>query len=241
MEFKNPLRNGNGERFKYEIVKDRRYTVDKFQFHVPITMNFKSPGDFKINSEVRKYIRNNPDVNILGVDRGERNLIYISLIDQKGNVIFDEDGKPIQYSLNTIESKYKKGDETVTFKTPYHTLLDEREKSRKQARQQWDDIEGIKELKDGYISQVVSLVTRLMVKYNAILVMEDLNFGFKKGRIRVEKQVYQKFEKMLIDKLNYLVFKDSKPGEVGELYNALQLTNKFTSFSSLGKQTAITF
>ena len=241
MEFKNPLRNGNGERFKYEIVKDRRYTVDKFQFHVPITMNFKSPGDFKINSEVRKYIRNNPDVNILGVDRGERNLIYISLIDQKGNVIFDEDGKPIQYSLNTIESKYKKGDETVTFKTPYHTLLDEREKSRKQARQQWDDIEGIKELKDGYISQVVSLVTRLMVKYNAILVMEDLNFGFKKGRIRVEKQVYQKFEKMLIDKLNYLVFKDSKPGEVGELYNALQLTNKFTSFSSLGKQTGFIF
>lgn len=241
MEFKNPLRNGNGERFKYEIVKDRRYTVDKFQFHVPITMNFKSSGDFKINSKVREYIRNNPDVNILGVDRGERNLIYISLIDQKGNVIFDEDGKPIQYSLNTIESKYKKGDETVTFKTPYHTLLDEREKSRKQARQQWDDIEGIKELKDGYISQVVSLVTRLMVKYNAILVMEDLNFGFKKGRIRVEKQVYQKFEKMLIDKLNYLVFKDSKPGEVGELYNALQLTNKFTSFSSLGKQTGFIF
>ena len=241
MEFKNPLRNGNGERFKYEIVKDRRYTLDKFQFHVPITMNFKSPGDFKINSEVREYIQNNPDVNILGVDRGERNLIYISLIDQKGNVIFDEDGKPVQYSLNTIESKYKKGDETVTFETPYHTLLDEREKSRKQARQQWDDIEGIKELKDGYISQVVSLVTRLMVKYNAILVMEDLNFGFKRGRIRVEKQVYQKFEKMLIDKLNYLVFKDSKPGEVGELYKALQLTNKFTSFSSLGKQTGFIF
>lgn len=241
MKFKNTSRIHKDEKFKYEIIKDRRYTVDKFQFHVPITMNFKSPGKVKINKEVREYIKGNPDVNILGVDRGERNLIYISLIDQKGNVILDDENKPIQYSLNNIVSKYKKGDEIVSFETPYHTLLDSREESRKQAREQWDDIEGIKELKEGYISQVVSQITRLMVKYNAILVMEDLNYGFKRGRNKVEKQVYQKFEKMLIDKLNYLVFKDSDPNEVGGLYKALQLTDKFSSFKSLGKQTGFIF
>ena len=46
----------------------------------------------------------------------------------------------------------------------------------------------------------------MMVEHNAIVVMEDLNFGFKRGRFKVEKQVYQKLEKMLIDKFNYLVF-----------------------------------
>lgn len=37
--------------------------------------------------------------------------------------------------------------------------------------------------------------------------MEDLNYGFKRGRFKVERQVYQKFENMLINKLNYLVDK----------------------------------
>lgn len=80
-----------------------------------------------------------------------------------------------------------------------------------------------------------------MVQYNAIVVMEDLNFGFKRGRFKVEKQVYQKLEKMLIDKLNYLVFKDKAPYEPGGLYNALQLTNKFTSFKEMGKQSGFLF
>jgi CRISPR-associated protein Cpf1 len=48
----------------------------------------------------------------------------------------------------------------------------------------------------------------MIIEYNAIVVLEDLNFGFKRGRFKVEKQVYQKFEKMLIEKLNYLAFKD---------------------------------
>ena len=47
----------------------------------------------------------------------------------------------------------------------------------------------------------------MVIDYNAIIVMEDLNKGFKRGRFKVERQVYQKFENMLISKLNYLVFK----------------------------------
>ena len=45
--------------------------------------------------------------------------------------------------------------------------------------------------------------------------MEDLNKGFKRGRFKVERQVYQKFENMLISKLNYLVFKERKADENG--------------------------
>jgi CRISPR-associated protein Cpf1 len=72
-------------------------------------------------------------------------------------------------------------------------------------------------------------------------VLEDLNFGFVRGRQRVEKSVYQQFEKRLIDKLNYLVFKKKDKNEIGGILNALQLTNKFESFQKLGKQSGFLF
>mgnify|MGYP002513770834 CR=1 FL=1 len=96
-------------------------------------------------------------------------------------------------------------------------------------------------MKEGYLSQVVHKICQLIIEYNAIVVLEDLNMGFKRGRQKVELAVYQKFEKMLIDKLNYLVDKNKHPYEMGGLLKALQLTNKFISFTKLGKQSGILF
>ena len=67
-------------------------------------------------------------------------------------------------------------------------------------------------------------------------IMEDLNFGFKRGRFAVERQIYQKFENMLIEKLNYLVFKDKKVTEPGGVLNAYQLTNKSANVSDVYRQ-----
>ncbi len=242
IENKNPKAEKKTSTFEYDIVKDKRFTVDKFQFHVPITMNYKARGTDFINNDVLDYLKNNPDVNIIGIDRGERHLIYITVIDQQGNIKIDEDGNPMQYSLNDIVSKYKGANGKMVEKlTPYHTLLHNKEKERDEARKNWGTIETIKELKEGYISQVVHIITKLMVQHNAIVVMEDLNFGFKRGRFKVEKQVYQKLEKMLIDKLNYLVLKDKLPSQPAGIYKALQLTNKFKSFKDLGKQSGFLF
>lgn len=239
---KNPELSGQKSLFNYDIIKDRRYTVDKFQFHVPITMNFKAQGSNWINDNVCAYISNNPDVRILGIDRGERHLLYISMIDRIGRVVKDEKGDYIQYSLNTVTGSYRGPDgKPVRFETPYRELLDRKEKERDEARKSWGTVENIKELKEGYMSQIVHHIASLMVKYNAVLFMEDLNSGFKRGRIKVEKQVYQKFEKALIDKLNYLVFKDYPADEPGGLYKALQLAGRFESFQKLQKQSGFIF
>ncbi len=239
---KNPHLEGQTSTFAYDITKDRRYTVDKFQFHVPITMNFKADGTPRINGSVCEYLKNNPDVNVIGIDRGERHLLYLSMIDRSGRVVKDKNGKFIQYSLNTVSGEYKNSEgKSVLFETPYHELLDKREKEREEAREAWDTVENIKELKTGYLSQVVHHIAKLMVDYNAIVVLEDLNGGFKNGRKKVEKQVYQNFEKALIEKLNYLVFKDAKDDEPGGLYRALQLTEKFKSFKELNKQSGFLF
>ena len=216
--------------FEYDLIKDRRYTVDKFMFHVPITMNFKSVGSENINQQVREYLQQADDTHIIGIDRGERHLLYLVVIDMQGNI-------KEQFTLNEIVNEYNGN----TYRTNYHDLLDAREEERLKARQSWKTIENIKELKEGYLSQVVHKITQLMVKYHAIVVLEDLNMGFMRGRQKVEKQVYQKFEKMLIDKLNYLVDKNADVTQTGGLLNAYQLTSKFDSFQKLGKQSGFLF
>ena len=122
----------------------------------------------------------------------------------------------------------------------YQKLLNKKEKDRDEARKNWTSVENIKELKEGYISQVVHKICELVIKYDAVIAMEDLNFGFKRGRFPVEKQVYQKFENMLISKLNLLIDKKAEPTENGGLLRAYQLTNKFDGVNK-AKQNGIIF
>lgn len=206
----------------YDIVKDRRYMEDKMYFHVPLTLNFTARGKKNVNQMVIKKFLTDTDAHIIGIDRGERNLLYISVIDRSGNIVH-------QQSLNILDG------------FDYHEKLSQRETERKEARQSWSSVGKIKDLKEGYLSKVVHKISKMAIEYNAIVVLEDLNFGFKRGRFKVEKQIYQKFESMLIDKLNYLVFKDVPNGDVGGVLNAYQLTIPLESFSKLGKQSGILF
>ncbi|MBQ8051592.1 MAG: type V CRISPR-associated protein Cas12a/Cpf1 [Bacteroidaceae bacterium] len=227
---KNALNEKATSRFEYDIVKDRRYTVDKFQFHVPLTINFKATGQANVNPVVQEAIRKGEFTHIIGIDRGERHLLYLSLIDLKGRIVK-------QMTLNEIVNEYNGHSHT----TDYHGLLADREGQRTTARRSWDTIENIKELKEGYLSQVIHVITKMMVEYKAIVVLEDLNMGFMRGRQKIERQVYEKFEKMLIEKLNCYIDKQADPTDVGGLLHALQLTNKFESFKKLGKQSGCLF
>ncbi|MDH5719930.1 MAG: type V CRISPR-associated protein Cas12a/Cpf1 [Spirochaetia bacterium] len=227
---KNVKASKKTSKFDIDLIKDKRFTENKYFFHCPITLNFKTDGNSYLNSEIQSFLRDNEKVNILGIDRGEKHLLYYSLINQKGEIL--EQG-----SLNTVKSKYTGGE----IETPYHEILDKKEKGRDAARKSWQTIENIKELKSGYLSQIVHKLARLIIDNNAIVVLEDLNAGFKRGRFKVEKQVYQKFERALIEKLNYLVFKEKEFGKPGHYLNAWQLTGQFESFEKLGKQSGILF
>jgi hypothetical protein len=218
------------DKFNFPIISNKRYALDKFHFHVPITINFKSNNQENINEIVNNYLKNSDKYNIIGIDRGERNLLYVTVINLKGEIIE-------QFSLNEISTNYR----DKCFSKDYHEELDKRESQRDRARKDWQTIEGIRNLKEGFLSHVIHKISQLVIKYNGVVVMEDLNFGFKRGRQKVEKQVYQNFEKMLINKLNYLVFKDKEPDEPGGVLNGYQLVNKFKTFKELGKQSGIVF
>lgn len=208
-----PLYDKETGKYKCDIIKDRRYTLDKFMFHVPITLNFKAKGITKFNDYANNQIRLTEDMHIIGIDRGERHLLYVSVIDMQGNI-------KKQFSLNEIINEYK----GKIHKVDYHELLDSRERKRDEGRKSWGTIENIKELKEGYMSQVVHILVELMMKYNGIIVLEDLNKGMKNSRKKVEKQVYDKFETMLVNKLAYIVDKKiTDKNADGGLLKAYQL------------------
>lgn len=227
---KNKLNDKKKSIFAYEIVKNKRYTVDKYLFKLSVKLNYSQPNNNKIdvNSEVREIISNGGIKHIIGIDRGERNLLYLSLIDLKGNIV-------MQKSLNILKNEHNvKG-------TDYKGLLTEREGERQDARRNWKKIANIKDLKRGYLSQVVHIISKMMVEYSAIVVLEDLNPGFIRGRQKIERNVYEQFERMLIDKLNFYVDKHKDANETGGLLHALQLTSEFENFKKSEHQNGCLF
>lgn len=232
---KNPLHLGNENSvFEYDLIKDYRYTQDKFFLHLPIELNRTASGnDYTLNHEVNTVVYQREHNYILGIDRGERHLIYLVLIDDTGKII-------LQKTLNTIVNRYTKNNQTSSISTDYHQLLDQKQSDRLKSRQDWQSIENIKELKSGYLSHVINEIMEIIVKYQPIIMFENLNSGFKNSRVKIEKQVYQKFEKALIDKLNYLIRKDRGQEELGGTYRALQLTKPY-SVKYHGRQNGIIY
>lgn len=219
---KNPNNRKKQSVFKYDIIKNRRYTVDKFSLHMSITTNFQVYENKNVNETVNRALKYCDDIYAIGIDRGERNLLYACVVNSRGEIVK-------QVPLNFVGN------------TDYHQLLAKREEERMNSRKNWKIIDNIKNLKEGYLSQAIHIITNLMVEYNAVLVLEDLNFRFKEKRMKFEKSVYQKFEKMLIDKLNFLVDKKLDKNANGGLFNAYQLTEKFTNFKDMKNQNGIIF
>lgn len=224
---KNPNNERKQSTFEYDLIKDRRFTKPQFSIHIPITLNYKANGKGNINYDVREILKESDSHYIIGIDRGERNLIYICVIDENGTIVE-------QRSFNIIKSDND-------YEVDYHQLLDKREKERDEAKKSWKTVGNIKELKEGYISQVVHKICKLVVKYDAVIALEDLNSGFINSRKKVDKQVYQKFENMLVTKLNYLVDKSLDANENGGLLKAYQLTNPLDEKNRKSRQNGIIF
>ncbi|MEK7142190.1 MAG: type V CRISPR-associated protein Cas12a/Cpf1 [Patescibacteria group bacterium] len=206
-----------------KVIKNKRYSEDKMFLHFPIELNYARGQEGNFNAKINNFLASNHDINIIGVDRGEKHLAYYSVINQKQEIL--ESG-----SLNEITG------------INYADKLEEKAKNREQARKDWQTVEGIKDLKKGYISQVVRKLADLAIKHNAIIVFEDLNMRFKQIRGGIEKSAYQQLEKALIEKLNFLVQKvETNPEKAGHLLRAYQLTATFKTFKDMGKQTGIIF
>lgn len=190
-----------------EVLDGKRYSENKYFLHASITVNYGTPKNIKFKEKVSQLIANHQDdIRIIGIDRGEKHLLYYSVIDSVGKMID-------RGSLNIIND------------IDYNSKLQEKQDKRNKARLNWEEIGNIKNFKEGYLSQTVNKIYELIIKHNAIVVMEDLNSEFKAKRLaKVEKSVYKKFELALAKKLNHLILKDRDATVPGGVLNAYQLT-----------------
>ena len=202
---KNPDNPRKARTFRYDIIKNRRFTVDRYSLHIPITFSPRAnaKGGSTINDAVRQIIRENPGMYVLGVNRGERNLVSISVTAPDGTIVE-------QCSLNVFDN------------FDYLRKLTELEKQRNSERRNWQIITAIKNLKLGYLSRVKGAIKQYVKKYNCIIAMEALDMDFSSGRQKFERNVYRQFENELVNMFGLLLDKD----DADRTRNALQLTNK---------------
>lgn len=211
-------------------IEKKRYTEDKILFHCPITLNFASKKVTKVNDEINEYIKNN-QCNIIGIDRGEKHLNFYSVINPQGDII--EQG-----TLNIFEYEYTDKEWKLQKKSvDYGQLLEENAQNRLSARQNREIIGKIKELKEWYISHVVKKIADLVLKYNALVVLENLNTGFKNSRKKIEKSAYQNLEVALAKKLSFLVDKSKNTWELWSVTNPYQLCPFAGTFGDIERAT----
>ena len=218
-------------KFKHDIIKDKRFTAEKYSFHIPIKINYQAPVSGiregrpnppafnAVQQAVNNHFTQADDIQFLGIDRGEKHLIYYSLVNAKGEI-------------------QKQGDLDVIKNKDYLKEINEAAKIRRQKQENWQQKGNISNLKDGYISLVVHEIIEKMKDENGkfkptFIVLEDLNSGFKRGRQKFEQQVYQKFELALAKKLNFVVDKKAPMGEIGSVAKALQLTPPITNYQDI--------
>lgn len=228
---KNSLNEKAYSKFSYDLYKDKRYMSDSFEVHLLIEACAAAGRLGSLNEKVRDSIKADNNNYILGISRGEKTLISACVIDEEGNIVE-------QKSFNQISNITPDNAEYVT---DYKTKLDERENERKQARLSWKTIESIRQLKEGYISQVVHQIVEMARKYSAIIAIEDLSGDFKQTRAAIEKNVYQKFEDALIKKLNFWVRKGEDPMKMGGAFKPYQLTRPFDPTEDKYGQDGIVF
>lgn len=211
---KNELNSKANSEFKYSLYKDKRFTRDQMTLHLSMVQNYKVANNGskdQLNAAVREYVCNTKEkFNIIGIDRGERNLLYVTLMKQDGTIIR-------QKSLNIIV------DEQHNIRTNYHQLLKEKEDNIKKQKEDWDEIDKISNVKEGYLSLAVHEIAKMAVENKAIIVMEKLSDGFKSTRQKYLSNVYQLFEKMLVRKLSFYTDKTIDRNAPGGILNALQL------------------
>lgn len=210
---------------KHQIIKDNRfYGEAKYMFHCPITINFKARSPKYAFSEVNTIITDSlqqcDNLYYTGIDRGEKHLVYSCTIDKNSKII------KCNHHDNINGTDYVQKLEAVAGE-------------RIVAKKNWQAQNKIKDLKTGYISHVVHRLVEENIKIDdtisphAFIVLEDLSTEMKRGRQKIEKQVYQNLELALAKKFNFVVDKKAKQGELGSVSKALQLTPPISNYQDI--------
>ena len=204
-----------------DIIKDKRYTQDQMLAHFPIAINYRcASNDYSFNRDVREVMHGNRNFNILAVHLGGSALAEIVIVDQLGKLLYQR----VYNEFNNYN---------------YYQTLVLRDEARKQAQRNWLQQQKIKNLRQGFMAALTNEVCKLILKYNAVVVLED--FSKNKGSRGAAPKLYMQFALNLLHKLNYLVLKEREPIEPGGLLQGYQLAPKVVSLAGFANQIGCVF
>lgn len=222
---KNPLNQKKESVFQYPICKDKRYMRDSYTISLVVQTGYRNEEVklYELNRRINQYVMEEKP-NVITIKAGERHLLYYMVNENDGRVL--EEG-----SLNIIHTKWKDGE----IKTDYKDILQRQEAETVKEREKWNYSRDIRNIRSGYISSVINQIVQLQQKYNAVIMVEDLNKMNQSGKNKSMNNTYQQFQKALLQK--YSCFVPSS----GKYCDALQLACPVNSFEELTGQNGIIY
>lgn len=200
---KNPDNPRRTRTLPFDLIKDKRYTEERFMIHIPVIIAQRADADGQrsINHKVQEVIRATPDMPVLGINRGTRNLITIAVTAPDGTILE-------QRNLNVFDG------------FDYRRKMDECGTERQGERRSWSSIRDIANVKKGYLSRVIAEVVTLQKKYNCVIALEKLDLEFRNRNQRFESNVYRQFERDIVRKFGCVLDKE----DPDRMRNMKQLT-----------------
>ena len=193
------LKKVNTKIAKEDIIKDKRFSVDKFLFTLPIDLNVKSANPTTItefNATLNAQLRES-DVSVLSICRGQDSLLNAALVAPDGNVVFSKNLDVI--NGHNYKAKFKK-----------------RRLDSLASEQKWNYTSTVKDLQEGYVSAVVPLVIQMALENNAVIAFADTRKLKKTKGNLLEDGAYDLLMSSVQKKLCFYVQKQ-------DMENALQL------------------
>lgn len=189
---------------KYDLIKDRRYSQEKFLF----TFSYMTGKDIECDSAA--YITDDVERvstgNVMGIVRGAKHLLYYVLQDKSGNRIGEG-------SLNVVNG--------IDY---YEKLryLDVKKKNNK--KNLWIYDTKCADVKDAYIADAVSEIVKIALENNARIMVEDIYDKSREKWACIDYQVFGKFVDALTKKLSNVIVDKNDAFAAGGLLNPLQLS-----------------
>lgn len=182
-----------------DIIKDERYTREQFSIHIPVKIGNISSKEKVDSLAIEKLKKPN---NTVVITRSNNHFLYAVVFDDGMNVLEKR-------SLNVVKG------------VNYKEKLEIAEDLKKKDALSWKEIKSTSGLMDGYISYAIREVADLVLKYDAMVVLEKATANGGSFNL-LSTRTYEKFKNALINKLQFLndvSKKDTEPGGVLNPYN----------------------
>lgn len=192
-----------------DIVKDNRYTTDKFFITLTYDMNCSLEKE-NVSTITEEFLNKAIEGNRLAVIRNTEHLIYCTVVDKNNNIIYEKD-------LDVING--------INYKTKLHILSNERKKDKSD---KWEYDKCIKNIRTAYLDFAITEIIKLSLKYNAVIAIEKISDRVKDRMSMIDDQLYKTFETRLENRLKCITFNTSEGKEPGSNMNPIQLVRAKT-------------